>query len=135
MWITSKELGQYLRSRYPEMKFKEKTMTWSDHGEGEDHEDVEFVSDISKKVKCDFHITTFSDKAWEEWAKTTWKDKTIVHLNYDSSIGRYQGGGWATDNRTEMESGIARMVKKVKELIGYKEQPRQISIFDLMEGI
>lgn len=132
MWITTEELGQYLRSRYPEMKFKEKRLsTYCD-----DKVNIEFVSDVSKKAGCDFYVSTFSDESWEEWAKSTWKDKTIVYLGYSKHYGNYSGGGWAVDNKTDLESGIATVVKRVKEMLGIKEpQQRQLTIFDLMEGL
>lgn len=123
-WIKHEDLGRYLNSTYPEMKFYEKKFEYK-----QEIYAVSFVSGISKKVFCEFDVDTIKEEDWDLY-KDIWNDRTLVMLGFNSNKSE---SGWAVDNRAEMVRGIEYMVKKVKDALGIKTlKMRQLTIEDVL---
>ena len=123
-WIKHEDLGRYLNSTYPEMKFYEKKFEYKQKIYA-----VSFVSGISKKVFCEFDVDTINEEDWDLY-KDIWKDRTLVMLGFTSNK---SDSGWAVDNRAEMVRGIEYMVKKVKDALGIKTlKMRQLTIEEVL---
>lgn len=121
-WIKHEDLGRYLNSTYPEMKFYEKKSMYNQNA-------VSFVSGISKKYFCEFGVDTIDEEYWDSY-KDIWNDRTLVMLGFYSNK---KSSGWTVDNRAEMVRGIEYMVKKVKDALGIKTlKMRQLTIEDVL---
>lgn len=126
-WIKHEDLGGYLNSTYPEMKFHEEKCEYK-----KEIYSISFISGISKKVFCEFEVDTLSEKDWES-LKDIWTNRTLVHLSFTNNKDGICGSGHAVDNRAEMISGIDKMVKRVKDALGMKEsQMQQLTIEDVL---
>ena len=123
-WIKHEDLGRYLNSTYPEMKFYEIKYEWRKKTYA-----IAFRSGISKKVFCEFDVDTINEEDWELY-KDIWNDRTLVMLEFTNNK---SGSGWAVDNRAEMVRGIEHMVKNVKDALGIKTlKMRQLTIEDVL---
>lgn len=100
-WIKHEDLGRYLNSTYPEMKFYEIKYEWRKKTYA-----IAFRSGISKKVFCEFDVDTINEEDWELY-KDIWNDRTLME-----STGQYSLFDYCADpeNRKPCEYSFKRYI-------------------------